>query len=415
MIEAIIFDFDGLLADTEGIAFEIYQKLLKKHKFSLTIDMYVKDYSGKTDTENMQKIIKDYNLPYTLQEGLYKAAELEKEIMARGVNLKPGTKELLAYLKSNHYKIAVATSSFKERVVNIFEDHNILDYFDVFTCLEDVIHSKPHPEVFLKALKMLNTKKENAIILEDSENGILAANNASIPVICIPDMKMPASEYLDKTLAVYRSLNDVKDYLIGSQNNTPTLYTKRLILRKFGSKDMQAFFEIFQDKRVNEFLPWFPLKNIEEAKKFYKERYQTVYDQEQGYAYAICLKEDNVPIGYINIDMNESHDLGYDLKHDFWNKGIITEACLAIIEQAKKDHIPFITATHDINNPRSGHVMKNIGMKYCYSYEESWQPKNKLVTFRMYQLNLDEYKNRVYKKYWNTYKTHFIEKDTLKR
>lgn len=104
MIEAIIFDFDGLLADTEGIAFEIYQKLLKKHKFSLTIDMYVKDYSGKTDTENMQKIIKDYDLSYTLQEGLYKATELEKEIMAKGVNLKPGTKELLAYLKSNHYK-----------------------------------------------------------------------------------------------------------------------------------------------------------------------------------------------------------------------------------------------------------------------------------------------------------------------
>lgn len=125
MIEAIIFDFDGLLADTEGIAFEIYQKLLKKHKLSLTIDMYIKDYSGKTDTENMQKIIKDYDLSYTLQEGLYKAAELEKEIMAKGVNLKPGTKELLAYLKSNHYKIAVATSSFKERVVNIFEDHII--------------------------------------------------------------------------------------------------------------------------------------------------------------------------------------------------------------------------------------------------------------------------------------------------
>lgn len=57
MIEAIIFDFDGLLADTEGIAFEIYQKLLKKHKLSLTINMYVKDYNGKTDTENMQKII----------------------------------------------------------------------------------------------------------------------------------------------------------------------------------------------------------------------------------------------------------------------------------------------------------------------------------------------------------------------
>lgn len=411
MIDTVIFDFDGLLVDTEIIACEIYHQILDKHGFVFTKEEYTQYYSGKTDTLNTENIINHYHLPYTIEELLQMTFELEEKISSKGVKLKPGTKELLAYLKSNHYKIAVATSSFKEHVVNIFEDHNILDYFDVFTCLEDVTHSKPHPEVFLKALKMLNTKKKNAIILEDSENGILAANNASIPVICIPDMKMPASEYLDKTLAVYRSLNDVKDYLIGSQNNTPTLYTKRLILRKFGSKDMQAFFEIFQDKRVNEFLPWFPLKNIEEAKKFYKERYQTVYDQEQGYAYAICLKEDNVPIGYINIDMNESHDLGYGLKHDFWNKGIITEACLAIIEQAKKDHIPFITATHDINNPISGHVMKNIGMKYCYSYEESWQPKNKLVTFRMYQLNLDEYKNRVYKKYWNTYKTHFIEKE----
>ena len=55
MIKAIIFDLDGLLVDTEGIAFEIYQKLLKKHKLSLTINIYVKDYSGKMDTENMKK------------------------------------------------------------------------------------------------------------------------------------------------------------------------------------------------------------------------------------------------------------------------------------------------------------------------------------------------------------------------
>ena len=55
MIEAIIFDFDGLLTDTKSITFKIYQKLLKKHKLSLTINVYVKDYSGKTDTENMKK------------------------------------------------------------------------------------------------------------------------------------------------------------------------------------------------------------------------------------------------------------------------------------------------------------------------------------------------------------------------
>lgn len=77
----------------------------------------------------------------------------------------------------------------------------------------------------------------------------------------------------------------------------------------------------------------------------------------------------------------------------------------------KKENIPYITATHDIKNTRSGGVMKNVGMKYCYTYKEIWQPKNILVTFRMYQLNFDNNKNRVYKEYWDKYPEHFIEKD----
>ncbi|EEY35415.1 hypothetical protein HMPREF0554_1952, partial [Pseudoleptotrichia goodfellowii F0264] len=61
--------------------------------------------------------------------------------------------------------------------------------------------------------------------------------------------------------------------------------------------------------------------------------------------------------------------------------------CKAVIEQLKKDGIPYITATHDINNPRSGEVMKKLGMSYQYSYEEQWQPKDIKVTFRLYRLN----------------------------
>ena len=55
--------------------------------------------------------------------------------------------------------------------------------------------------------------------------------------------------------------------------------------------------------------------------------------------------------------------------------------------------------------------MRKIGMEYKYSYEELWQPKNFLVTFRMYQLNLDGNKDRIYKKYWNTYEKHFVEEN----
>ena len=192
--------------------------------------------------------------------------------------------------------------------------------------------------------------------------------------------------------------------------NTPTLETKRLILRKFTENDIEALFLILKDKKVNTFLPWYPMKNLEQAKKFYEERYTFTYLKPQGYAYAICLKSDNFPIGYIKVDMEEPHDFGYGLRKEFWHQGIVSEAAKAVVEQVKKDGLPYITATHDVNNPRSGNVMKKVGMKYCYSYEELWQPKGFFVTFRMYQLNFDGHDDFVYKKSWDMYENHFVEK-----
>lgn len=102
--------------------------------------------------------------------------------------------------------------------------------------------------------------------------------------------------------------------------NTPKLETNRLILRKFNENDLKAFYNIFSDKEVNLYLPWFPVKNLKEAKDFYQERYASIYQKEQEYAYAICLKENNLPIGYVNINLDESHDLGYDLKIECWHQ-----------------------------------------------------------------------------------------------
>ena len=115
--------------------------------------------------------------------------------------------------------------------------------------------------------------------------------------------------------------------------NTPTLETERLILRKFSEGDMEALFLILKDEEVNKFLPWYPIKDIEETKKFYEERYAGIYEQPQAYAYAICLKSDNFPIGYIKVDMEEHHDFGYGLRKEFWHKGIVTEAGKAVVEQ----------------------------------------------------------------------------------
>lgn len=182
-------------------------------------------------------------------------------------------------------------------------------------------------------------------------------------------------------------------------------------MRKFTEHDLKALYEIYCDEEVNIFLPWFPLYSLEEAREFYQKQYESKYHQEQSYNYAVCSRENNVPIGYINVGTNDSYDFGYGLRREFWHKGVVTEAGRAVIEQLKKDGIPYITATHDVNNPRSGSVMKRLGMHYQYSYEEHWQPKDFLVIFRMYQLNLDGNSSRIYKKYWNRSTVHFIETD----
>ena len=193
--------------------------------------------------------------------------------------------------------------------------------------------------------------------------------------------------------------------------NTPRLETERLILRKFTEDDLEALYYIHSDEEVNRFLPWFPLRNMEDARAFYEEQLVSRYREERAYNYAVCMKENDYPVGYVNVSMDDSYDFGYGLRREFWHRGIITEAGQAVIEQLLRDGIPYITATHDVNNPRSGRVMKRLGMKYRYSYQEQWQPKNIQVIFRMYQLNLDGNENRIYQRYWDNSEVHFIERD----
>lgn len=133
----------------------------------------------------------------------------------------------------------------------------------------------------------------------------------------------------------------------------------------------------------------FPLETIEQAIDYIDAHQDT-------YHFAIQHKEDNKVIGYINVSSKVSHELGYALSKDYWNQGITSEACNVLIKLLKEEKIPFITATHDVNNPNSGKVMEKIGMTYHYSYDECVQPKNQNVTFKMYQLNFDP-KSEIYR------------------
>lgn len=194
--------------------------------------------------------------------------------------------------------------------------------------------------------------------------------------------------------------------------NTPELHTERLRLRRFTLEDTESFFLLMSDPEVNTFLPWYPLTTVEETKAYLMAHYMQGYQRPEGFHYAICLKPDNIPIGYVNVADNESHDFGYGLRKEYWHQGIVTEACHAVVARLKMTKIPYITATHDVRNPRSGKIMQKLGMTYQYTYQEQWQPKNIPVMFRMYQLNLDGRSGRVYWKYWEQHDVHYVEKDT---
>ena len=187
----------------------------------------------------------------------------------------------------------------------------------------------------------------------------------------------------------------------------PTLHTPRLTLRRFAPADRDALFAIFSDPRTNTFLPWFPLQSREQALEFYASRHAGPAAAWE-YHYAVCLREDDLPIGYLDLG-GDCHDLGYGLRSDCWGRGYAAEAAAALVAQARRDGLPWLTATHDVNNPRSGRVMQKLGMRYCYTYREQWQPKNIPVSFRLYQLNLDGDLRRVCRRYWDASAEHWVE------
>ena len=219
MKNTVIFDLDGLLIDSEIISFRLYEELTGKYGRSMTLEEYATDYSGKTGITNMKLLLEKYQLPITFDAGMAFVDEREKEYLKEGVALKPGARELLAYLKENHYKILLATSSTEDRAEGILQQNGIRDYFDHLVYGVNVKRGKPFPDIFMKACEDANEPRKNCLVLEDSEAGIQAAHSAGIDVICIPDMREPGEEFKKMVTAQLISLKDVIIWLQTLQLN----------------------------------------------------------------------------------------------------------------------------------------------------------------------------------------------------
>ena len=173
--------------------------------------------------------------------------------------------------------------------------------------------------------------------------------------------------------------------------NTPRLETERLILRKFKPEDVWDAFLIYRDKEINRFLPWHPVRSIREMQEFFEKQIFPEYEKEGAYRYALEEKETHQVIGYlklVQIDLQaRSGALGYGLRREFWNRGLMIEAARALLSRLREDGFRVVTAAYDQNNPRSGRVLEKLGMRYIRSYEEQWQPKDFKVTFLLYQID----------------------------
>ncbi len=213
MIKAVIFDMDGLMFDTERLSKELYRELAEKRGYDFEEDFF--DEMVGLDLEDTKKTFKeDYgqDFPY-LEMREQKNELLKKYVKENGVPVKEGLLETIDYLKRNQYLIAVASSSFREKIEFFLDSISIKEKFDYIIGGDEVEKSKPDPEIFLKGVNGLGVQKEEALILEDSAHGVLAANKAGIKVILIPDLVEHPPEIEKLVYKKLNSLTELRDVL----------------------------------------------------------------------------------------------------------------------------------------------------------------------------------------------------------
>lgn len=214
-VNAVIFDMDGLLFDTEMVYYEETQMVADQMGFPYDKEFYLR-FLGVSDEEvwaNYHEIFAEYGRE-TVQRFIDESFQETLTRFASGnVQLKPGVMELLDFLEEQDIPKVVASSNQRKVIELLLEKNNLLTRFDMIVSAENVKRAKPDPEIFLLAQQKLGTTKENTLILEDSQNGILAAEAAEIPVIMVPDLLEPSAELADKTVAVVSSLHEIPTFI----------------------------------------------------------------------------------------------------------------------------------------------------------------------------------------------------------
>lgn len=183
MITAVIFDMDGVIADSEY--FNVKAKHIQLQQAGVDVDWHYHDkFLGTTHEFMWTEMKKEFNLkeevPYYIDQWVKVRKQLIEE---EGLKPMPGVVDLIRDLKKKGLRLAVASSSLKEDIMSNMKLFGITDCFDAFVSGSECENGKPDPEIFLKAASTLGKEPKECVVVEDSTAGVQAAKSAGM--LCI--------------------------------------------------------------------------------------------------------------------------------------------------------------------------------------------------------------------------------------
>ena len=209
---AVIFDLDGVLADSEPWWNEIDAKLLAQYGVRYRGE-YHRNVLGVSYRLAVEFFKKAFGLSASADELIQRRGEIATEFFANRVGLFPSAKEILQELRRMNLRLAVATSSVSASARPFLDRHQLTAFFDVIVTGDEIEHGKPHPDIYLRAAAKLNVAADACLVIEDALAGIAAAKAAKMCVAAIPDRRFVDPHEYEKEA----------DYLLGSLSEIPSL------------------------------------------------------------------------------------------------------------------------------------------------------------------------------------------------
>ena len=211
--QAVVFDMDGVIFDTERLVIEFWKEVAKKHNIP-NVEHTCIQCLGTNRVRTREIFLENYGADFPFDPYRAEVTELFNTHY-KGVPLptKPGVRELLSYLQEQDIRVGLASSTAQHLVRDEIGTAGLLPYFQTLVCGDMVEHSKPAPDIFLKACEILNADPTKSIAIEDSFNGIRSAHCAGMTPIMVPDQVQPTDEIRTLAFHVMPSLLDVLNWL----------------------------------------------------------------------------------------------------------------------------------------------------------------------------------------------------------